>query len=137
MKAILLTGLLLAGTPLARADEADCKQLATPSLFEHMTVTETNYFAADAAKSLPANCDVKGVVSAVPGSKVTVVYRLPENWNGKMLGLGGGGWAGNTSLSTATPGLTRGYATAQTNAGHDSKSSFDTTWVEGLSLIHI
>lgn len=131
MKTLLLAGLLLAGTQLVRASEVDCKQLAQAGLFEHTTVTAANFFAADAAKSLPANCDITAVISAVPGSKVTVVYRLPKNWNGKMLAFGGGGWAGNTALGTAAPGLAKGYATAQTNGGHDSKSSFDTTWAEG------
>lgn len=119
------------GAHLAQANEADCAKLAKPGLFEHMTVTEARFYPADVAKSLPANCDVKGIITAVPGSKVTVVYRLPDNWIGKMIGFGGGGWAGNTTLSTAAPGLAKGYATAQTDAGHDSGSGFDTTWVKG------
>ena len=43
-----------------------------------------------------------------------------------MLGLGGGGWAGILDLLAGVigteqggqPGLTRGYATAQTDGGH-------------------
>jgi hypothetical protein len=56
---------------------------------------------------------------------------LPENWNGRLLGLGGGGWAGNLYLSwtqsgpgkAADLGLPRGYATAQTDGGHSAATS--------------
>ena len=44
-----------------------------------------------------------------------MVYRLPDNWNGKVYGIGGGGWAGNVTLQAATDGLTKGYATMQTD----------------------
>ncbi len=71
------------------------------------------------ARSLPAFCEVTATVKPVEGSNIKVVYRLPESWNGKLLGLGGGGWAGNVVLPTAAPGLIKGYATAQTNGGHE------------------
>ena len=116
--------------PAAQADEAACGGLATSGLFASTTVTGTAYKPADAAQKTPAYCEVTAVVSAVPRSQVLVVYRLPENWNGKMLGFGGGGWAGNTALATAVPGLAKGYATAQTNGGHEVKSSFDTSWAQ-------
>jgi feruloyl esterase len=32
------------------------------------------------------------------------------NWNGKVLGIGGGGFAGNLTLNAAANGLSRGYA---------------------------
>src|ERR1051325_11170449 len=87
---------------------------------------------------MPAYCEVTALITPVPGSKITAVYRLPENWNGRMLGLGGGGWAGILNLleppaipapfRAASPGLTRGYATAQTDGGHASPASTDASW---------
>ena len=69
-------------------------------------------------------------ITPAPGSRIGVVYRLPEpeHWNGKLLGLGGGGWAGNVTLRGAAPGLAEGYATAQTDAGHATSSVWDTSW---------
>ena len=64
----------------------------------------------------------------MPGSNIGVVYRLPENWNGKMVGLGGGGWAGNVRLTAAMPGLKQGYATAQTDTGHPLPASAADVW---------
>ena len=80
--------------------------------------------------ALPAYCEVSAVITPVPGSKIGVVYRLPdpEHWNGKLLGLGGGGWAGNVTLREAGPGLAVGYATAQTDAGHATSSVWDASW---------
>ncbi|MFM1885700.1 MAG: hypothetical protein RL026_857 [Pseudomonadota bacterium] len=115
----------------AIADEAGCRALAQPGVFKDTEVQATQWRSADPALKLPGYCEISGIVSAVPGSRVQVVYRMPEHWNGKMLGFGGGGWAGNTLLATAVPGLAKGYATAQTNAGHDSRTAFDTTWAKG------
>ena len=120
----------IASAPLAVAagGSAACEALATPSTFEQTVVKSAKVVAADAAKKIPAFCEVTAVVSPVQNSAVHVTYRLPENWNGKMLGLGGGGWAGNERLETAAAGLTSGYATAQTNGGHDVDNVWETAW---------
>ncbi|MEO6388671.1 MAG: tannase/feruloyl esterase family alpha/beta hydrolase [Croceibacterium sp.] len=85
-----------------------------------------------AANGLPAYCEVKGNLSPAPGSMIGVVYRLPEGWNGKVLGLGGGGWQGNVTLQAATEGLRGGYATMQTDAGHVATTVWDTAWANSL-----
>jgi feruloyl esterase len=82
----------------------------------------------DAKDGLPAYCEVKAVLSPAAGSNIGVVYRLPAAWNGKVLGLGGGGWAGNVTLMAATEGLKAGYATLQTDGGHPGTSPWDNAW---------
>lgn len=127
---ILLAGTAAATLPAAAhaqgGDAAKCPAL-TAGAAGATTLTAT-WVAADAARAMPAFCEVKAVLSPAQGSAITVVYRLPAQWNGKLLGLGGGGWAGNISLPTATPGLKAGYATAQTDGGHPSTSPWDTDW---------
>jgi feruloyl esterase len=113
--AVLLTSAVT--TSAAQADNARCEAMKTAS-FEHTTIVSTATTPADAAASAPAFCEITATISPVPGSTIGVVYRLPEKWNGKMLGLGGGGWAGSVQLARAMPGLRSGYATAQTDAGH-------------------
>ena len=71
-----------------------------------------------AAEGAPAYCEVTGTLRPVAGSNIGVVYRLPESWNGKVYGTGGGGWIGNIALQTVSDPLRRGYATMQTDAGH-------------------
>jgi feruloyl esterase len=110
--------------------------LAKPGLFSNTSVQSAAIVAADAKAGLPGYCEVTALIAPVPGSKITVVYRLPMNWNGGLLGLGGGGWAGNLALSlpisgpgrTADLGLARGYTTAQTDGGHSSRDVTDVSW---------
>ena len=105
-----------------------CSALQSPGLFKDTTVSSAAIVPADAAKNTPAFCEVTGVISPEPGSHIGVVYRLPEDWNGKLLGLGGGGWSGNIALPTAMEGLRHGYATLQTDAGHAAGNVWDTSW---------
>ena len=119
---------LLAQAAYAAGSPAACEALSAPGTFEHTTVTAAKVVPADRGRHLPAFCEVTATVKPVEGSNITVVYRLPESWNGKMLGLGGGGWAGNIRLETAAQGLSNGYATAQTNGGHDVDNVWDTAW---------
>ena len=107
---------------------AACEALSAPGTFDKTTVLAAKVVEADAGKHMPAFCEVTASVKPVEGSNITVVYRLPEHWNGKLLGLGGGGWAGNIRIETAAPGLSKGYATAQTNGGHDVTNLWDTAW---------
>jgi feruloyl esterase len=110
--------------------------------FSGARVQKAQHVLADVARGSPTHCELTVLASSGAGSRITMVYRLPDTWNGRMLGIGGGGWAGNTQLfplrptvATAIVGLTRGYATAQTDAGHplpevqDLKTGADISWM--------
>ena len=58
-------------------------------------------------------------LTPAPQSDITVVVCLPEPeiWNGKFLGTGNGGYAGKISEMNLMNGVSRGYATANTNLG--------------------
>jgi feruloyl esterase len=75
--------------------------------------------------SIPAFCEVQATISPVAGSHIGAVYRLPVNWNGKVLGIGGGGFAGNLTIGAAAEGLSRGYAIVQNDLGHESTAALD------------
>ncbi|MGZ5985636.1 MAG: tannase/feruloyl esterase family alpha/beta hydrolase [Caulobacteraceae bacterium] len=117
--AATVSGAALLHPAAAKADEAACASLKAAGLFKDTTIASAAMVPGDPAKNQPAYCEVKGEISPNPKSHIGVVFRLPENWNGRVLGLGGGGWQGDTSIRNAQPGLNRGYATLQTNAGHD------------------
>jgi feruloyl esterase len=105
-----------------------CAALAGGKTFTQTRITSATWYAA--SEQLPAYCDVKALIRPEPGSGIGVVYRLPADWNGKLLALGGGGWLGNVKLETATEGLKKGYATLQTDAGHTRGTTFDPSpWV--------
>ena len=107
-----------------------CTVLSAPGQFPQTNVTSALDVPADPAKGLPAYCQVTAVISPVPASRIGVVYRLPQAWNGKLLGLGGGGWAGNVTVQAASAGLAKGYATAQTDGGHPGTTAFDSSWTK-------
>jgi len=92
-------------------------------------VASGKWVAADAEAGMPAFCEVSATLSPAEGSSIGVVYRLPETWNGRVLGLGGGGWAGNLTLFAAGEGLQAGYATAQTDGGHPGTDVWDNSWM--------
>jgi feruloyl esterase len=83
--------------------------------------------AAD-TKSLPAFCRVAATSKPTSDSNIRIEVWLPmSGWNGKFMGVGGGGWAGNIGYAARFAGATglidglrRGYATATTDSGHDA-----------------
>jgi feruloyl esterase len=88
-----------------------------------------------AAEGMPAFCEVQATLSPAEGSQIGVVYRMPEPWNGKLLGLGGGGWAGNVTPMAAAEGLGLGYAVMQTDAGHAATTIWDTSWASNPAAL--
>ena len=70
--------------------------------------------------TIPAFCRVAAVLKPTPDSYIRIEAWLPvSGWNGKMIGIGGGGFAGSISYGGLLGGLVRGYATATTDSGHD------------------
>jgi feruloyl esterase len=72
----------------------------------------------------PAFCRVAATLKPSSDSDIKIEVWLPlSDWNGKFLGVGGGGWAGRIAYNGNPLGLTdavrRGYAAANTDTGHD------------------
>lgn len=111
----------------------DCGSLAGQAVGAHGRVESAQAMPADG--KLPGYCEVKAMLTPVPGSRIGAVFRLPENWNGKLLGLGGGGWAGNVTLMAAQDGLKRGYAVAQTDGGHPGTGVWDNGWASSKEAV--
>lgn len=121
--AIVAGGLGLLIPVIATADDRSCSAMTAAGLLPDTTIQSAK--AAPATDGMPAYCEVTGTIRPVEGSQIGVVYRLPEGWNGKLVGLGGGGFAGDVTLQTATAALQRAYAVAQTDLGHKSADSLD------------
>lgn len=70
----------------------------------------------DAAAASPAYCKV----SATIAPSLVLELDLPNNWNGKLLYAGGGGYDGSIQgfLFSGPGGLAEGYAVVQSNGGH-------------------
>jgi feruloyl esterase len=71
-----------------------------------------------AIPGLPAFIRVAFVSKPSPGSNIRSEVWLPkDNWNGRFLGTGNGGGAGNIWYGTLACGVRRGFATANTDMG--------------------
>jgi feruloyl esterase len=79
--------------------------------------------AGAALTQLPAFCRVVAMLAPTPQSEIRVEAWLPvEQWNGKLLGVGNGGFSGSIAHAALGDGLKRGYAAASTNTGHEGGS---------------
>jgi feruloyl esterase len=76
--------------------------------------------AANAAfASLPAFCRVQAVARPSADSSIRIEIWLPvAGWNGKLLAVGNGAWAGSISYGALADALADGYAAASTDTGH-------------------
>jgi hypothetical protein len=79
--------------------------------------------------SLPAHCDLKGVIRPTPDSEIKFAMWLPvSGWNGKYRQEGNGGWAGTIPYQAMVDPLRRGYVTAATDDGHEGAGA---SWAIG------
>ncbi len=75
--------------------------------------------AASGFKGLPAFCRIQATLTPTPDSDIKVEVWLPATgWNGKLVGIGNGVWAGSISYFQLGEPLSRGYAVAATDTGH-------------------
>ena len=75
--------------------------------------------AASGFKSLPAFCRIEATLKPSPDSDIKVEVWLPASgWNGKLVGIGNGVWAGSIGYFQMGDPLSRGYAVAATDTGH-------------------
>jgi hypothetical protein len=123
---VLLVGHTIAALCMAGAALADtrvsCADLAKLTLPEVISI-KSQVFAGGTftppdgtppVTNLPAFCRVSLVV--VP--KINIEVWLPDQWNERFQGVGGGGFAGAISWSGLGPVVQSGYATASTDTGH-------------------
>lgn len=125
----LLAGLLALPVLLAgKAQAVDCSRLAlrgagSIELRELVKAGDFQPEGSAALPGLPDFCRVVAVLKPVQESVIRIEAWLPaEGWNGKLLGVGNGGFSGTIAHAALADGLRRGYATASTNTGHDGAS---------------
>jgi Tannase and feruloyl esterase len=80
---------------------------------------------------LPAFCRVAGVLRPTSDSEIKFEVWIPENdWNGRFLGVGNGGFAGSIYYRQLAGNLQRGFATAGSDTGHQAEAE-DASWAFG------
>jgi Tannase and feruloyl esterase len=82
-------------------------------------------------QGLPAFCRVIGILRPTSDSAINFEVWMPENnWNGRFLGVGNGGFAGSIGFQSLAGNLRRGFATAGSDTGHQAESE-DASWAFG------
>lgn len=133
---VWLTAVLLVFAGSAPALAADCSTLARLAL-PNTTITKAELVAAGAFapppspfppppgvppmsfKGMPAFCRIAATLAPTPDSDIKIEVWMPaQNWNGKLVGIGNGVWAGTIGYFQMADPLTRGYAVTATDTGH-------------------
>jgi len=125
------------GSGQAAAKPAGCGSLSGLNL-PHTTITSAQFVPAGgftlqagalmrpqaqmtqrAFGNLPAFCRVAATLKPTPDSEIKIEVWMPASgWNGKLLGVGNGGWAGSINYGGLAQGVRYGFATASTDTGH-------------------
>ena len=80
---------------------------------------------------LPPFCRVTGVFRPSTDSNIKFEIWLPvKEWNQRLLGVGNGGFAGSIDYRELAGNLSRGFATAGSDAGHQAEAE-DASWAFG------
>jgi hypothetical protein len=84
---------------------------------------------AKAFNGLPAFCRVAAVLKPSSDSDIKVEVWLPvSGWNGKFQGIGNGGYGGTINLIELADAVSRGYASASTDTGHEDTNVASAAW---------
>ena len=134
---VIVLGFLASGSLPAAAPAASCEALARVELPD-TTITATAIPAGDfsppagaSIHGLPAFCRVSGVIKPSSDSNIQFEVWMPSSgWNGKLEGIGNGGFAGAIGFSEMGVAVAHGYATAATDTGHVAGAT-NASWAVG------
>ncbi|WP_380871655.1 hypothetical protein ACFB49_26120 [Sphingomonas sp. DBB INV C78] len=131
----LVTGAYAASPPSTPASGDGGSRTCAPAAFAIRGLV-VRTARREATPGGAAYCRVEGEVvtqsADAPAGSAVFMLNLPDNWNGKMLFQGGGGFDGVLPPLDVQQ-LTRGYAIIGTDSGHVGSPDallppFDTTW---------
>jgi hypothetical protein len=134
--AVLATVITAQSSILLQA--ADCAALkslplqnTTITLAERVTSGTLTVPDIAPLEKLPAFCRVAGVLRPTSDSAIHFEVWLPnQDWNGRLLGTGNGGFAGSISWRQMAGYLMRGFAVSGSDAGHRAEAG-DASWAFG------
>src|SRR5580704_16021433 len=115
----------LLGTMLSQ--ESLLVEAATPAqnceALTHLSLSDAKVSAAAIQSGTQPYCKVSLHLTPSKDSDIQAQVWLPaDNWNGKYLAVGNGGWGGSIPDELMQAGLARGYATSGTDDGHTGPS---------------
>ena len=111
----------LGGTP--KPAIANAKPVRSCESLAMVALPNTTIESAALDANNPGICRVTAITTHPPaGDKIRIWFAIPaSNWNGRFLGVGGGGFAGG-SLQGVNQPVALGYASGSTDTGHEGGS---------------
>lgn len=101
------------------ATEIGAATIVAPGAFSLPTSSPGAAATNTALAALPRFCRVQAVAKPSVDSSIGIEIWLPESgWNGKLLAVGNGAWAGSISYGALADAVADGYAAASTDTGH-------------------
>ncbi len=97
-----------------------CADLAALNMTD-VSVTSSDEVAA--ADGVPGHCSVNGMIDG----RIRFALLLPDDWNGRFVMGGGGGFVGTVQNQAQPFALAQGYATVGTDTGH-SGTGIEAGW---------
>ncbi len=142
---LFIGSLMLASIPMVSA-QASCEKLSETKI-AGATIIFAQTVAAGAFagpptpnggrdltapyKNVPAFCRVVALAKPTADSEIRIEIWMPSSgWNGKLQGLGNGGFAGQIDFTALAAATTKGYAATATDTGHEG-SPIDASWALG------
>src|SRR5689334_7252826 len=123
MKALRVVAFVLAALPAAAATCGELAKLALPAAkIATAEVVPAGSFTPPvgaAIPNLPSFCRVAGSLQPSNDSDIQFEVWLPvSGWNGKLEGLGNGGYAGSIPYPQLALSIRAGYAVSASDTGH-------------------
>ncbi len=119
----------LANLQIPNAALTSAKAIPTGTYTPSPSVGDDN--SASFASKLPGFCRVMAKATPSADSNIVIEVWMPlEGWNGRLQGIGNGGFAGSYGISEMAAFMSKGYAAVATDTGHTG-SPFDAAWALG------
>jgi hypothetical protein len=133
--AVLLSLLAAATSPLWAANCGSLQNLKLENteitLAEPVTVGTLAIPGEAPISGLPPMCRVAGILRPTTDSEIHFEVWMPAKaWNGRLLGVGNGGFAGSIGYRQFAAYLKRGFAVAGSDTGHRAEGT-DASWAYG------
>src|SRR5262249_52138433 len=98
----------------------NAKPVRTCESLAMVALPNTTIESAAVDPSNPNLCRVTAITTHPPlGDKIKIWIAIPTwNWNGRFLGIGGGGFSGGSAAGANQP-VSLGYAAGSTDTGHE------------------
>ena len=122
--------------PTPSVQHCDRGRLDTTTI-EGVTIQSVEAIAAGAFRparasapltQAPAYCRIQATVSPTAESLINFEVWIPENWNGKIVATGNGGYSNALSYPDMAYALSQRYATVGGDTGHQTSTPDDLLW---------